>query len=282
MMNIQWQNQVILVTGASGGIGHAVAKAFDEKGAHLILTGRDELKLKQLQQSLKHQHTIVAADISHHVGREKLIHICERLPVSMLINNAGTTHVGEFTSAPIESVMTTNLLSPMLLTQVLLPLLAQRPHAHVVNVGSAFGSIGFAAHSTYCATKFALKGWSEALHREYHDSNIRFHYLAPRATSTAINDERAVALNKALGNQVDTPEVVAQALIKLVEQNKTRFSIGFAERIFAKLNAILPTIVDNALAKKLPIIKHHTFSKKEQSARIDNAQNTNELSSKLI
>ena len=60
-MNIQWQNQVILVTGASGGIGHAVAKAFDEKGAHLILTGRDELKLKQLQQSLKHQHTIVAA-----------------------------------------------------------------------------------------------------------------------------------------------------------------------------------------------------------------------------
>lgn len=102
MMNIQWQNQVILVTGASGGIGHAVAKAFDEKGAHLILTGRDELKLKQLQQSLKHQHTIVAADISHHVGREKLIHICERLPVSMLINNAGTTHVGEFTSAPIE------------------------------------------------------------------------------------------------------------------------------------------------------------------------------------
>ena len=106
--------------------------------------------------------------------------------------------------------------------------------------------------------------------------------MAPRATSTAINDERAVALNKALGNQVDTPEVVAQALIKLVEQNKTRFSIGFAERIFAKLNGILPTIVDNALAKKLPIIKHHTFSKREQSACIDNAQNTNELTSKLI
>ena len=76
--------------------------------------------------------------------------------------------------------------------------------------------------------------------------------------------------------------IVAQALIKLVEQNKTRFSIGFAERFFAKLNAILPTIVDNALAKKLPIIKHHTFSKTEQSTRIDNAQNTNELSSKLI
>ena len=281
-MTIQWQNQVILVTGASGGIGHAIAKALDEKGAHLILTGRNEVKLKQLQQSLKHQHTIVAADISHCEGREKLIHTCERLPVSMLINNAGTTHVGQFSDAPIESVVTTNLLSPMLLTQALLPLLERRPHAHIVNIGSAFGSIGFAAHSTYCATKFALKGWTEALHREYHNSNVRFHYIAPRATSTAINDERAVALNNALGNHVDTPDVVAQALVKALEQNKARLSIGFAERFFAKLNAILPNIVDNALAKKLPIIKRHTFSKSEQNTHIDTVTNANDLSSKLV
>lgn len=281
-MTTQWQNQVILVTGASGGIGHAIAKALDEKGAHLILTGRNEVKLKQLQQSLKHQHTIVAADISHCEGREKLIHTCERLPVSVLINNAGTTHVGQFSDAPIESVVTTNLLSPMLLTQALLPLLERRPHAHIVNIGSAFGSIGFAAHSTYCATKFALKGWTEALHREYHNSNIQFHYIAPRATSTAINDERAVALNNALGNHVDTPDVVAQALVKALEQNKARLSIGFAERFFAKLNAILPNIVDNALAKKLPIIKRHTFSKTEQNTHIDTVTNTNDLSSKLV
>ncbi|GMM69179.1 SDR family oxidoreductase [Alteromonas sp. MTD1] len=281
-MTIQWQNQVILVTGASGGIGHAIAKALDEKGAHLILTGRNEVKLKQLQQSLKYQHTIVAADISHCEGREKLIHTCERLPVSVLINNAGTTHVGQFSDAPIESVVTTNLLSPMLLTQALLPLLEQRPHAHIVNIGSAFGSIGFAAHSTYCATKFALKGWTEALHREYHNSNIRFHYVAPRATSTAINDERAVALNNALGNHVDTPDVVARALVKALEQNKARLSIGFAERFFAKLNAILPNIVDNALAKKLPIIKRHTFKKSEQNTHIDTVTNANDFSSKLV
>lgn len=281
-MKIQWQNQVILITGASGGIGQAFAKALDEKGAHLILTGRNEVKLKQLQRSLKHQHTIVAADISHQEGREKLIHVCERLPLSIIVNNAGTTHVGEFTSAPVESLVTTNLLSPMLLTQALLALLALRTNAHVVNVGSAFGSIGFAAHSTYCATKFALKGWSEALHREYYDSNIQFHYLAPRATSTAINDERAVALNQALGNQVDTPEVVAQALINLLEQNKARLSIGFAERFFAKLNAIFPNVLDNALAKQLPTIKRHTFSKCKSSTHLDSAQNTNDLSSKLV
>ncbi|MDO6540587.1 SDR family oxidoreductase [Alteromonas stellipolaris] len=281
-MNIEWQNQVILITGASGGIGQAFAKALDEKGAHLILTGRNEVKLKQLKQSLKHHHTFLTADISLHEGREKLIHACERLPVSILVNNAGTTHVGEFTSAPVESVVTTNLLSPMLLTQGLIPCLALRPNAHVVNVGSAFGSIGFAAHSTYCATKFALKGWTESLHREYHGSNIQFHYLAPRATSTAINDERVVALNQALGNQVDTPDVVAQALIKLLEQDKARLSIGFAERCFAKLNAILPNVVDNALAKQLSIIKRHTFSKSEPNQHLNSVRNNNDLSSKLV
>ena len=278
-MTIQWQNQVILVTGASGGIGHAIAKALDEKGAHLILTGRNEVKLKQLQQSLKHQHTIVAADISHCGGREKLIHTCKRLPVSMLVNNAGTTHVGQFSDTPIESVVTTNLLSPMLLTQALLPLLERRPHAHVVNIGSAFGSIGFAAHSTYCATKFALKGWTEAMHREYHDSNIRFHYLAPRATSTAINDERAIALNHALGNHIDSPEVVARTLIKLLEGKKARVSIGFPERFFAKLNSLLPSVVDKALAKKLSIIKQHTFNKETAGK---NEAPSDELSKTLI
>lgn len=258
-MSIEWQNQVVLITGATGGIGNAMAKALDEQGAHLILTGRNEHKLKQLHESLGHHHTVVAADISLSEGRDKIIHTCEKLPVSILINNAGTTHVGEFKTTPIESLIATNLLSPMLLTQSLLPLLALRPKARVVNVGSAFGSIGFAAHGTYCATKFAIKGWTEAMHREYHDSNIRFYYLAPRATRTAINDERTVALNEALGNHVDEPETVADALIKQLDRDLPRHALGYAEPFFAKINALMPNVVDNTLAKKLPIIKRFTF-----------------------
>ena len=281
-MTIQWQNQVVLITGASGGIGNAMAKALDEKGAHLILAGRNDIKLKQLQRELVHDHTLVTADITTLEGRNKIVEVCKRWPVSILINNAGTTHVGQFDNAPVESVISTNVISPMLLTQDLLPLLAMRPHPHVVNVGSAFGSIGFAAHSTYCASKFAIKGWTEAMLREYHDSNIHFHYLAPRATDTAINDERAIALNTALGNQVDSPEVVAKALITLLEKDKSRLSLGFAERFFAKLNALFPALVDNALAKKLSTIKRLTFDEPKPRQSEENTPNAEALSNKLV
>ena len=281
-MTMQWQNQVVLITGASGGIGNAMAKALDEKGAHLILAGRNDIKLKQLQRELVHDHTFVTADITTLEGRNKIVEVCKRWPVSILINNAGTTHVGQFDNAPVESVISTNVISPMLLTQGLLPLLAMRPHPHVVNVGSAFGSIGFAAHSAYCASKFAIKGWTEAMLREYHDSNIRFHYLAPRATDTAINDERAIALNTALGNQVDSPEVVAKALITLLEKEKSRLSLGFAERFFAKLNALFPALVDNALAKKLSTIKRLTFDEPKPCQSEDKTPNAEALSNKLV
>ena len=174
------------------------------------------------------------------------------------------------------------MLAPMLLTQRLLPLLERRPSAHVVNVGSAFGSIGFAAHGTYCATKFALKGWTEAMHREFSDSKIKFHYLAPRATRTDINDDRANALNEALGNQTDEPDAVAQAFIKQLENNLPRVALGRAERFFAKLNALVPSVVDNALAKKLPTIKRYAFQKTQSQDKQTSAQNDTRLGNKLV
>ncbi|BFT29235.1 SDR family oxidoreductase [Alteromonas sp. D210916BOD_24] len=259
-MNIQWQQQVVLITGASGGIGSAIAKALDKKGARLILAGRNEIKLNQLANSLSGEAIVVTSDITTPQGRETLYRACEGASVSILINNAGSTHVGQFNTAPIEALVNLNLTAPMLLTQRLIPLLARRSHAHVVNVGSAFGSIGFAAHSTYCATKFALRGWTESLQREYHNSTIDFHYLAPRATDTTLNDDRVVALNNALGNHVDHVDVVAKHLINQLEKGKPRVAIGFAERLFAKINGLFPSIVDRALAKKLPIIEKHAYS----------------------
>ena len=75
-MNIQWRNQVVLLTGATGGIGQAIAKALDEKGAHIILTGRSKAKLEQLQQNLTLHHTAIVADITSDEGRDNLSLIC--------------------------------------------------------------------------------------------------------------------------------------------------------------------------------------------------------------
>ena len=254
-MNIQWQNQYVLLTGASGGIGSEIAYELDRKGAHLILCARNENKLHRLNEQLSGSHTLVVADITTPHGREKIHDVSQSAPLSMLINNAGITQVGKFTDMQIDSVITTNLTAPMLLTQRLLPILTSRPTAYVVNIGSAFGNIGFAAHGGYCAAKFGLRGWTEAMIREYSDKSVKFFYLAPRATRTAINDEKATAINAALGNHIDEPNAVANTLISQLEQDKRRHSIGFSERFFAQLNGLFPRLIDKALAKKLPIIE---------------------------
>lgn len=274
---MQWQQQTCLLTGATGGIGQAIAKALANKGVSLILQGRSESRLQQLNDSLTGEHKILVADITTIQGREKICRMAELNAISMLINNAG---VGQFSlleeteETVIVDTLEINLLAPILLIQELLPLLQkadqQQPApSYVINVGSAFGSIGFAGQSIYCASKFGLRGFTEALYRELADTNVHVSYFAPRATATSINSDQAMAMNKALGNSVDSPESVANALIQQLEKGHTRLFVGFPEKLFVKINGAFPHIVDKALFKKLPIIKRFLRREKdvEQTAQ---------------
>ncbi|PJE56114.1 hypothetical protein TY87_06155 [Marinomonas sp. BSi20584] len=274
---MQWQQQICLLTGATGGIGQAIATALANKGVSLILQGRSESRLQQLSDSLTGEHKILVADITTIQGREKICRMAELNAISMLINNAG---VGQFSlleeteEAVIVDTLEINLLAPILLIQELLPLLQkadqQQPApSYVINVGSAFGSIGFAGQSIYCASKFGLRGFTEALYRELADTNVHVSYFAPRATATSINSDQAMAMNKALGNSVDSPESVANALIQQLEKGHARLFVGFPEKLFVKINGAFPHIVDKALFKKLPIIKRFLRREKdvEQTAQ---------------
>lgn len=274
---MQWQQQTCLLTGATGGIGQAIAKALANKGVSLILQGRSESRLQQLNDSLTGEHKILVADITTIQGREKICRMAELNAISMLINNAG---VGQFSlleeteETVIVDTLEINLLAPILLIQELLPLLQkadqQQPApSYVINVGSAFGSIGFAGQSIYCASKFGLRGFTEALYRELADTNVHVSYFAPRATATSINSDQAMAMNKALGNSVDSPESVANALIQQLEKGHARLFVGFPEKLFVKINGAFPHIVDKALFKKLPIVKRFLRREKdvEQTAQ---------------
>ena len=87
------------------------------------------------------------------------------------------------------------------------------------------------------------------------DSTVGVLYLAPRATATAINSSRVLELNSALGNRVDPPEVVAQALLRQLRRERPRYTLGRPERVFTRLNALLPDLLDRALARRLPVIR---------------------------
>lgn len=256
---MDWQNQRCLLTGASGGIGQAIARELAARGVSLILQGRNLEKLQALHNTLPGNHYYVVADITSQQGRDSLVERVSQLGgISMLINNAGMNQVGlfeEYDQQVISDTINTNLLGPMLITRALLAQLKNGQPAWLVNIGSAFGSIGFAGQSVYCASKFGLRGFTEALYRELADSKVKVCYLAPRATETAINPANVVKMNQQLGNKMDPPLVVAQALIKQLESGQARVAIGFAERFFARINHLFPRVVDNALFKKLPIIK---------------------------
>ncbi len=259
-MNLK--DKTVLVTGASGGIGAAVAQALDDQGAQLILVGRKEQALQTLAKKIAGTPIIIIADLNTSEGRELIIKQCiQSTGLDLMINLAGIMDFQFFEQQSVDSIekiMVTNLLSPMLLCNRLLPLLKQKPEAAIVNVGSTFGSIGHPGFTTYCASKFGLRGFTEALQRELADTTIKVLYLAPRATDTTLNSHQINKLNDALGNATDTPVQVAQELITLLKSNKHHRYVGWPEKLFVKLNALFPTIVHSALVKKIPIIRQFT------------------------
>ena len=259
---MNWHKQVCLITGATGGIGKQIARQLSALGATLILHGRNEVKLRALLNELNNQrHTSVIADLTTEEGRNTIFHTVKQIGgLTMLINNAGVSGFGMFEQANIkqvERVINTNLTSTIALTLRLLPVLKQQGQSYLVNVGSVYGSIGYPSQALYCASKFGLKGFTESLFRELSGSGTNVLYFAPRATETSINAGEASALNDALGTAVDSPEWVAGELVKQVEKQQPRKTLGWPERFFVKMNAVFPSIVDSALVKQLPIIKRY-------------------------
>lgn len=259
------QNKTVLLTGAAGGIGQAIARQLAADGARMILVGRNEAVLESLRLGLANrcegEHLSLAADITESAGRQCLYEYCKSLPdgIDVLINNAGLSEFGLLERSDetrLQQLMMTNLTAPMLLTAILLPLLKQRSEATIVNIGSIFGSIGHPGFSAYCASKFGIRGFSEALRRELADTAVQVLYFAPRATRTSINSAAVNAMNAELGNAMDEPDQVAASLVKQLHCKSLRERyLGWPERLFVKVNGILPRLVDGALSKKLPVIR---------------------------
>ena len=253
-----------ILTGATGGIGQAIAKQLSEKGYSLILVGRNIENLVMLVNKLQGKHEVVIGDITNETDRANLIaKSFNNVEPSVLINNAGISNFSTFnevSDSDINNVLTTNLTSTIQLTHEFLKKRGGQKST-VINVGSTLGSIGFPGYSLYCASKFGLKGFSEALSREMANTDVRISYLAPRATDTNINTSNVIDMNKALGSKVDPPEMVAKELVSLLEGKKNRRFIGWPEKFFARLNGAFPELVDLSMKKSLPTILKFTEGK---------------------
>lgn len=248
-----------LVTGASGGIGQAVARALCGEGAQVLLAGRRMESLHEIARAYPGQVEVVQADITTRSGRESVASAADDLGgLNCLINGAGISDFGLLEHQDEETIAALiglNVTGTLQLTHRLLPVLRRADRAMVVNIGSIFGSIGYPGFSSYCASKFALRGFSEALRRELADTRTKVIYIAPRATRTALNSPSVVAMNEDLKVAMDPPERVAAAVIAAVHAEREETYLGWPEKFFVSLNGLLPRIVDRALRRQLPTIR---------------------------
>ena len=256
----------ILVTGASGGIGRAIAAELHRRGASVMLVGRDARALSRLVDDLggaspRLQQCV--GDLATESGRREIAARAVAWNCNVLLNNAG---LGEFsfvddqTDAGLERLFAINTLAPMQLTRTLLPHLRGQPWACVLNIGSVFGSLAYPGFAAYSASKFALRGFTEALRRELADTNVTVQYLAPRATRTGMNASAVEHMNVELGVTMDPPELVARAAGDMLEGGRAEAVLGWPEKLFVRINALLPRVVDGSLRKQLPIIRRHAQS----------------------
>lgn len=265
---MQPEQMTVVLTGACGGIGQVLARQLAASGASLYLCGRDEATLESLQQELRAQANgdqfIEAQPVDltddREIDRWLQSFDQSRRPVNVLVNNAGICKFDMFeqlNDRDIEQIMNLNSVVPMKLTRKLLPVLKQQAEARVVNIASTFGAIGFPGYAVYSASKYAIRGFSQALRRELSDTGIRVGCILPRATRTAINSDRVVEMNRKLKVAMDPPEKVAAAVVGFVASSRGELALGWPEKLFVRLNSVFPALVGNAISKKLPLIKEY-------------------------
>lgn len=241
--------RTILITGAGSGIGRALAIEADQRGHRVILVGRRAGPLAQTADGLR-DALVLPADVTTPNGRAAIAQAVAETGLDVLINNAGMVPSGAADAtddAQIAATLALNIAAPIALTRDLLGALTAS-RGQVVNVGSVFGDIGFPYFTLYSASKFALRGWSDALRRELAPRGIAVTYLAPRATRTDAAQGFA-ALTGPMAMTLDSPDVVAAHAWRAIAARQREQMPASRERLFVALQRLRPGLIDRALIR---------------------------------
>ncbi|MFO0870068.1 MAG: SDR family NAD(P)-dependent oxidoreductase [Pirellulales bacterium] len=256
-----------LVTGASSGIGHALARQLAQAGARLLLTARRHARLQELAEELQRQHAdvqIVAGDITQEETQASLQATIESSwnGLDVLVNNAGSGAYGPFaagTSETLRRIVEVNFLAPAELTRRCLPLLRRGVRPIVVNIGSVLGHRAVPWKSEYCAAKFALHGWSDAVRAEWALWGIDVLLVSPSTTSSEFFEQVTVTpgtVRPPGGHRrlrPQSPDEVARQTLRGIQSGRHEIILSWGGRLLVWADRLCPSLVDRWLAaRRLP------------------------------
>ena len=192
-------NKIVLITGATSGIGLACARKFAENGDRLILTGRNEQRLDEIRKELTEKGRDVLTLAFDVRDREQATKSIEELPaewrgIDVLVNNAGLA-LGlepeyEGNLDDWETMIDTNVKGLLTMTRLVVPGMVERNRGHIINVGSVAGDAAYAGGNVYCATKAAVKALSDGLRIDVANTAVRVTNLKPGLVETNFSNVR--------------------------------------------------------------------------------------------
>jgi short-subunit dehydrogenase len=215
----------VLLTGATGGLGRAIAKALDQRGAHVLLTGRKQDALEALARELRSAEAL-AADLADRGDVDALPGRAGQ--VDILVHNAGLPGSGRlesFTPGEIDRVLDVNLRAAIMLTRALLPAMSERGRGHLVYVSSMSGKIPTVRASVYGATKYGLRGFAGGLRDDLHGSGVGVSTVFPGPIQGAgMWDDAGIELPRWVPTK--SPEDVGAAVVKAIDANRAEIAVA--------------------------------------------------------
>jgi short-subunit dehydrogenase len=223
---VQLDGATTLLTGATGGIGRAIALALDARGARVLLSGRRTEELEELRARLGAGAASLPADLA---DRSATAELAERAgEVDVLVANAGLPASGRldgFTPEEIDRALDVNLRAPVQLTRALLPGMIERGRGHVVLVSSLSGKVASVGSALYSSTKFGLRGFAAGLREDLHLTDIGVTVVSPGFVRDAgMFADSGVKLPRWVGTV--TPEQVAEGVVKGIERGRAEIDVA--------------------------------------------------------
>ncbi|MDB5825770.1 MAG: acetoin dehydrogenase [Herminiimonas sp.] len=256
-MNLK--DRVAVVTGAGSGIGRAIALSLGRRGCHLALADINERGLRETSQQIGMLGVRVTSHALDVASRDAVCALPEQVlaghgRVDLLVDNAGVALGGTFeqtSEADFNWLMEINFYGVVRMTRAFLPLLHAGDDSRIVNISSVYGLISPVRQSAYSASKFAVRGFSNALRHELEGSNIEVTVVHPGgvATSIATNarvsekaSDEEVQRGKARANKMLrlSPEKAAEIIVRGIEKRKARVLVGTDAKIVSLIERLAP------------------------------------------